>query len=91
MKLCYIRCPFLQWPVRFKVSLDDVAGHFSDFSFIRMVLFFRTLAKQLQVMHDTLHPFVIDMEAAVHQLVTNAPDTISLLIFLEYVTDCFRN
>ena len=22
---------------------------------------FRTLAKQLQVMHDTLHPFVIDM------------------------------
>ena len=24
MKLCYIRCPFLQWPVRFKVSLDDV-------------------------------------------------------------------
>ena len=52
---------------------------------------FRTLAKQLQVMHDTLHPFVIDMEAAVHQLVTNAPNTISLLIFLEYVTDCFRN
>ena len=40
-QLCYIRCPFLQWPVRFKVSLDDVAGHFPDFSFIRMVLFFR--------------------------------------------------
>ena len=28
------------------------------------------------------------MEAAVHQLVTNAPNTISLLIFLEYVMKC---
>ncbi|MDO4839035.1 MAG: hypothetical protein Q4B32_11705 [Clostridia bacterium] len=69
----------MQWLFCAEISVDDIGGSRSNLPFVGMILLFRILAKQAQLVYDALHSLMIDRITAAR--LASIPDEIAVSLY----------
>ena len=82
-----VRRPFLVWPIRHEVSVDEVVRDMADLTDVGMVLLLPSGRSQAEFSHQPKHFLMVDQITTVTELRRHPFEAVPLLVLMENVPD----